>query len=110
VLREDGRLIATTSVDAPTRVCVKDPAEKSKEYVRRHWTYREPKNEPGNLLERAQSHTLCISGMAFQDAWNIDLQRLKRCCIHVVTPQSTMVPFCAYYMTSSSGRRLVLDG
>jgi hypothetical protein len=28
-----------------------------------------------DLFDRLQSYSLCISGMAFQDAWNIDLER-----------------------------------
>jgi 7,8-dihydro-6-hydroxymethylpterin dimethyltransferase len=44
--------------------------------------------------------------MAFQDAWNIDLQRLQRCCVHVAMPGKKLVPFCAYYLTDSTGRRL----
>ena len=44
--------------------------------------------------------------MAFQDAWNIDLERLQRCCIHVVTTGLKLIPFCAYYLTSSHGQRL----
>jgi uncharacterized radical SAM superfamily Fe-S cluster-containing enzyme len=58
------------------------------------------------LFERIQSHSLCISGMAFQDAWNIDLERLRRCCIHVITAEEKLIPFCAYYLTDSRGRRL----
>ncbi len=84
-----------------------DPAARSRDYIRRHWTYREPSGEPGDIFRRAQSHALCISGMAFQDAWNIDLQRLKRCCVHVITPAKKLIPFCAYYLTDSRGRRLI---
>ena len=59
-----------------------------------------------DMFERIFSHSLCISGMAFQDAWNIDLERLQRCCIHVVTEQEKLIPFCSYYLTDSSGRRM----
>jgi len=45
--------------------------------------------------------------MAFQDAWNIDIERLQQCCVHVATAQKGLVPFCAYYMTDSSGRKLI---
>jgi len=82
-----------------------DAAAKSRDYVRRHWTYREPVREAPAPLERVHTHTLCISGMAFQDAWNIDLQRLKRCCVHVLTPSGKLIPFCTYYLTGSDGRR-----
>jgi uncharacterized radical SAM superfamily Fe-S cluster-containing enzyme len=58
------------------------------------------------LLERARTHRLSISAMAFQDAWNLDLDRLRDCCIHVVAQDGRMVPFCAYNMTSTTGRSL----
>jgi len=58
------------------------------------------------FLERARSYTFSISGMAFQDVWTIDLERLKFCCIHVVAPDGRLVPFCAYNLTSSSGQPL----
>jgi tetraether lipid synthase len=62
------------------------------------------------ILERARSHTFCISGMAFQDAWNLDLERLKDCCIHVVHPDGRLIPFCAYNLTDSHGRALYRPG
>lgn len=58
------------------------------------------------LFERARTHFLSISGMPFQDAWSIDLQRLQGCCIHVITTDKRLIPFCAYYLTDSTGRRL----
>ena len=58
------------------------------------------------LLERARTHRLSISAMAFQDAWNLDLDRLRDCCIHVVTRNCRVVPFCAYNLTSIVGRSL----
>ena len=91
-----------------------DAAAKAMAYVRRHWRYTEPDPvsedisvipDPQQLFSRIKSHSLCISGMAFQDAWNIDLQRLNRCCIHVITPDK-LIPFCSYYLTDSHGRRL----
>jgi hypothetical protein len=54
----------------------------------------------------ARSHSLSISGMAFQDAWNLDLERLRECFIHVVSPDRRIVPFCAYNLTSASGESL----
>lgn len=85
------------------------PPEQARNYVRRHWKYCEPKLPFGpsaDLLERVQSHFLCISGMAFQDAWNIDLERLRQCCVHVFTRSRKRIPFCAYYLTDTTGRRL----
>jgi hypothetical protein len=110
VLREDGRLIATSHFELSQKTG--EPAHaaaKARDYVRRHWRYCESKQNPespADLLERAQSHFLCISGMAFQDAWNIDLERLRRCCVHVMPQAGKLVPFCSYYMTGIDGRRL----
>ena len=93
--------------------------------MRRHWKYKEPgaagcgngcdiESPRGTAtthtsFDRAISHSLCISGMAFQDAWNIDLERLQSCCVHVATAQKKLVPFCAYYLTDSRGHRLMTD-
>ncbi len=42
--------------------------------------------------------SLLVSGMHFQDGYNYDIERVKRCVIHYVTPDPVMriVPFCAY--------------
>ena len=127
VLGTDGRLIPTTrfdSVQSAGQCCGEEYARRSMDYVRSRWKYRESELtvlDPGmtprpgctgetvpqeDLFERIQSHSLCISGMAFQDAWNIDLERLQRCCVHVVRRDGNLVPFCAYYMTGSQGQRL----
>lgn len=58
------------------------------------------------FLARAQTHTFCLSGMAFQDAWNLDLERLRDCCIHTVSPDGRIIPFCAYNLTDQHGRSL----
>ncbi len=58
------------------------------------------------FLARARTHTFSISAMAFQDVWNLDLERLKGCCIHVVSPDGDLVPFCAYNLTSNMGKSL----
>lgn len=58
------------------------------------------------FLERVRTRLLSVSAMAFQDAWNIDLERARDCCIHVVAPDGRMIPFCLYNLTSSSGERL----
>jgi 7,8-dihydro-6-hydroxymethylpterin dimethyltransferase len=118
VLREDDTLIPVTQfefTEAKSYPYRESAAEHARNYVRRHWRYSKPvecgEDRGGNpsfgFLDRAQSHFLCISGMAFQDAWNVDLQRLQRCCVHVVTRTGKLVPFCVYYMTNSKGQRLI---
>jgi len=51
-------------------------------------------------------HSLSISGMAFQDAWTLDLERLRECYIHVVSPDRRIIPFCAYNLTAQNGESL----
>jgi tetraether lipid synthase len=58
------------------------------------------------FLERATHNSLSISCMAFQDARNLDLERLRDCCISVMSPAGQMIPFCAYNLTSDSGKTL----
>lgn len=62
------------------------------------------------FFERAKTHYLSITCMAFQDVWNIDLDRLTRCCTHVITQDRRMVPFCAYNLTGTRGGRLAALG
>ena len=59
-----------------------------------------------NIFERARVHYLSISGMPFQDVWTVDLERLQGCCVHVVTTDKRLIPFCAYYLTDMAGQRL----
>ncbi len=58
------------------------------------------------FLERVRTHMISVSCMAFQDAWSLDLERARDCCIHVVSPDGRMIPFCLYNLTSATGRRL----
>jgi 7,8-dihydro-6-hydroxymethylpterin dimethyltransferase len=58
------------------------------------------------FLLQARTHRLSVSAMAFQDAWTVDLERVRDCCIHVMAPDRRLVPFCLYNLTSQSGERL----
>lgn len=58
------------------------------------------------FLIRIHNETFAVSGMIFQDAWNLDLDRLKRCYICEVDPDHGMVPFCAYNLTNLKGTYL----
>ncbi|MFQ5553085.1 MAG: tetraether lipid synthase Tes, partial [Thermoplasmata archaeon] len=37
-----------------------------------------------------------VGGMHFQDNYNYDIERVKRCVIHYASPDGRIVPFCAY--------------
>lgn len=59
-----------------------------------------------DFLHRARAHTFTVSAMAFQDAWTLDLERLRDCCIHVFDPPRGLVPFCAFNLTAADGTGL----
>ena len=40
--------------------------------------------------------TLLVGAMHFMDAYNYDLERVKRCVIHHATPDGKVYPFCIY--------------
>ena len=58
------------------------------------------------FLAKLHNNTFAVSGMLFQDAWNLDLERLRRCYILETDSRYGMVPFCAYNLTSREGRTL----
>ena len=58
------------------------------------------------FLAQARESTFALSGMIFQDAYNLDLDRLRQCYICEVDSRYGMVPFCAYNLTDLSGRAL----
>ena len=53
------------------------------------------------FVRKMKTHTIKISAMAFQDASNIDLERLHRCSLHVYE-DGKLIPFCAKYLTALS--------
>ncbi len=58
------------------------------------------------FLQEVATRSFTISAMAFQDAENLDLERLRGCCISVISADGRLVPFCAYNLTSRDGRSL----
>ncbi len=58
------------------------------------------------FLARATNYSLTVSCMVFQDVWNLNLERLRDCCISIMSPEGMLVPFCAYNLTSADGTPL----
>jgi len=50
------------------------------------------------FLRRVKSHGFTVTAMAFQDAGNLDIERLRQCSLHVYD-HGKMSPFCANYLT-----------
>ncbi len=124
VIMPDGRLIPLTAHRDAMNCCdtppvAKEGAARAREFVAVHWaapaqtlggaTHDAMQPSLGawdQFLERAHTHTFCISGMAFQDAWTLDLERLRDCCIHVLSLDGRLIPFCAFNLTDREGRAL----
>jgi uncharacterized radical SAM superfamily Fe-S cluster-containing enzyme len=47
-------------------------------------------------LREFRRRTLSIGFMGYQDVWNMDLDRLRRCVIHYSTPEG-IIPFCMFH-------------
>ncbi len=52
----------------------------------------------GVFLKRVKSHGFTITAMAFQDAYTLDIERLRMCSLHVYN-DDRIIPFCANYIT-----------
>jgi uncharacterized radical SAM superfamily Fe-S cluster-containing enzyme len=72
------------SEDAPIRI---------RENIKKTWTYNEQKY-------------LTIGGMAFQDVWNYDIERIKRCTIQIIGNNKNLIPLCKKYLTNDDGKKL----
>ncbi|MBZ0317676.1 MAG: radical SAM protein [Anaerolineae bacterium] len=120
VVMPDGELRSWSQQNA-SGCCTPQPAEigatKTRQFVAQFWSsnanlialdsIRESKLGDWDVfLARTKTHTFCVSGMAFQDAWNLDLERLRECCIHTVSPDGRLIPFCAYNLTDQMGRSI----
>lgn len=120
LVQKDGTLQSLTKPDScgcnkPTPAA--EGAKKSTAFLARQWGAPAIKTDANfskdsfdTFIERVHSHIFAVSAMAFQDAWNIDLERARSCCIHVMTPEEKLVPFCLYNLTSAGGQPLYRGG
>jgi 7,8-dihydro-6-hydroxymethylpterin dimethyltransferase len=96
--------------------CAPEPEDKGASravsFVMRQWSAPAVSDRNGTLdaldlfLENHHKNTFAVSAMAFQDVWNLDLERVQGCCIHVVSPDNRLIPFCLYNLTSAKGQPL----
>jgi len=108
----DGKLLSLSSCSASGTD--KTTAERNRDYVARHWmrTQGTEQQEENNsttfangdgidfdvLLNRLRTNSFTLTAMAFQDAMNLDIERLHRCSLHV-WHDFRLIPFCARYLT-----------
>ena len=91
--------------------CVK--SSEARDFVSQQWSGKaagcdgdEATSSLDEFLQQTVENTFTVSGMVFQDAYNLDLDRLRRCYICEVDTDKGMVPFCAYNLTDIHGRSL----
>lgn len=99
----DGTLQPLTRLSYTTqeRTC----ASQNRDYVFKRW-HRPADTGAQNagaggfdaFLHRMRFGTLSLSAMAFQDAGNLNMERLHRCSLHVYQA-GNILPFCARYLT-----------
>lgn len=107
LIEADGGLRPLSSIahSSHSRGCARD----NREYVARHWR-RAPEETPpaadlsgemdfDTFLYRLRHNSLTLSAMAFQDAMNLNLERLHRCSLHVYD-EGKIKPFCAKYLSA----------
>ena len=109
-LSEDGKLVPMSNKNQNCGDTEQtDFVEKTNVYTDKRWRFQSGDKKDGKLMKfvmRTLTHSFCVSGMGFQDVWNIDLGRLHGCCVHIITGKGEVIPFCAFHLTSESGQRL----
>lgn len=106
-------LIKLTKQNQSNTSCCDDAAAhlKNREFISRRWkrTNDDVTEQPDadyqdmdTFLKRAASHGFTITAMAFQDAYTLDLERLRSCSLHVYRNGRT-IPFCACYLSPAEG-------
>ena len=112
VVLPDGSLFPLTTMALGPPVKTDDIAEKTRTEVSKFWRFIEntmdgaPEDGDGSwrsFVSRAKTHYLTVSAMAFQDVWTGEVERWERCCIHTVTPDGKLIPFCLFNCTSVDG-------
>ena len=109
-LREDdGSLRALARFQHASRA--RGRAQDNRAYVARHWRRAPDEPQPDlsgemdfdTFLYRLRQRSFTLSAMAFQDAMNLNIERLRQCTLHVWR-DGAIVPFCANYLTPMKAR------
>ena len=113
IVMPDGSLfpLTTMALGPPTKT--DSVADKTRNEISSLWKFIEgtmdgaaDETDDGSwksFVSRAKTHYLTVSAMAFQDAWTGETERWERCCIHVVTPDGKLIPFCLFNTTAKDG-------
>lgn len=110
----DGRIKSLEKRSAASCCCC-TTSDDSREAVAQQWTRSESEFDEVSMTETSaldeflrqmKENTFTVSGMVFQDAYNLDLDRVQRCHICEVDSEFGMVPFCAYNLTDVNGKSM----
>jgi 7,8-dihydro-6-hydroxymethylpterin dimethyltransferase len=99
-----------------TCACNQDSSDahiKSRNFVARRWRRtagsgaqaccgNDTFDDLDSFIDRIKSHGFTVTAMAFQDAYTFDIERLRRCSVHVYE-NGRLIPFCARYLTAEPG-------
>lgn len=113
VIMENGTVV---SAEKEKGNCCDATIEKSRKYVAKQWSASEENQGKEDddseafasldaFLKRSSTHKLMISAMFFQDAYSLDLNRLRQCKVGVASGEK-IIPFCAYNLTALDGKAL----
>lgn len=103
----DGKLMPLSSItrSSHTRGTAKD----NREYAARHWRRTDDaaagpavfsdEMDFDTFLLYARSRSLTLSAMAFQDAMNLNIERLRSCTLHAYD-SGRIMPFCSKYLSA----------
>lgn len=116
LVRPDGGLRPLTAFRDPVRT--RGSAADNRSYVARHWGRPEAaESAPAadfsdgmdfdSFLNAVRTRSLQLSAMAFQDAGNLNIERLHRCSLHVYD-SGAVKPFCARYLTPMENAASIL--
>ena len=78
----------------------------SRAFTAAHWKAPHPEKDALNdafsrfIARTGADRRFTLSAMAFQDALSLDVERVRGCCIHVVSAEGKLIPFCLYNLTS----------
>jgi uncharacterized radical SAM superfamily Fe-S cluster-containing enzyme len=110
IVMDDGSLFPLTTMALGPPAKTDDIADKTRTEVSKFWRFIENTMDGSSgdgswrsFVNRAETHYLTVSAMAFQDVWTGETERWERCCIHMVTPDGRFVPFCLFNCTSVDG-------
>lgn len=109
IVGKGGKLIPTSNRNFFAKK-KRSSASENREFVASHWTGNAEKNikTPEDLegmdfdsfIYYMKNGSMTISAMAFQDAMNLNLERLARCSL-LVYENGKLIPFCGKYLTTA---------